>query len=111
MSSIRYSLRIAPLHTTIKCYDGMHHRFITKIDELMNLLIAEKWPKMQKFIRFITFQKNHQVNQRFIIEIFVEKHSSKVEKHGDEQQGKWVMNFLLLRVFLSTEGSFLILNR
>ena len=63
---------------------------------------------MQKFIRFITFQKVHQVHQRFIIVISFQKKSLKVEKHVDEQQGKWVMNFLLLRVFWSTEGSFLI---
>ena len=38
--------------------DVMNHRFITKIDELMNLFInRRKSLKMQRFVRFITFSK------------------------------------------------------
>ena len=58
--------------------------------------IAERSPKMQKFIRFKTFI-------RFINDSLLwfrsKIHSLKVEQHGDGQQGKWVMNFFFAARF------------
>ena len=60
-------------------YDVMNHRFITKIDELMNLfIIRQKSPKMQKFIRFITFSKRSSVHQKFNVVISFKNYSSLV---------------------------------
>ena len=54
--------------------DVMNHRFITKIDELMNLFIIRlKSTKMQKFIRFITFSKRSSVHQKFNVVISFKK--------------------------------------